>query len=93
MYRLLFARERKGNFLRQDNKRVGFDPEVSIEELQKFYEACWRRDSTSHRYGLGSTPNPGRMWNVFHPSQPMPGGFPLGFSSTLRRAQKRFSSN
>ena len=24
---------------------------------------------------------------VFHPSQPMPGGFPLGFSSTLRRAR------
>ena len=27
------------------------------------------------------------MWCVFHPSQPMPGGFPLGFSSTLRRAR------
>ena len=30
----------------------------------------------SHRYSLGSTPS--CMWDVFHPSQPMPGGFPLG---------------
>ena len=27
------------------------------------------------------------MWCVFHPSQPVSGGFPLGFSSTLRRAR------
>ena len=39
----------------------------------------WRRGSTftSHCYGLGSTPTMGHMWDVFHPSQPMPGGFPL----------------
>ena len=36
-------------------------------------------------YDLGSTL--GCMWDVFHPSQPMPGGFSLEFSSTLRRAQ------
>ena len=38
----------------------------------------------SHCYDPGSTL--GRMWDVFHPSQPMAGGFPWGFSSTLRRA-------
>ena len=38
----------------------------------------------SHHYGPCSTP--GCIWDVFHPSQPIPGGFPMGFSSTLRRA-------
>ena len=38
-----------------------------------------RRDAfASHRYGLGSTLTLGHMWDIFHPSQPMPGGFPLG---------------
>ena len=50
------------------------------------FEAWWHRGNmfTSHHYGLGSTV--GHMWDVFHPSQPMPSGFPFGFSSTLRRA-------
>ena len=41
-------------------------------------EAWWHRGNTfaSHHYGLGSTL--GCMWDVFHSSQPMPGGFPLG---------------
>ena len=32
----------------------------------------------SRCYGLGLILTVGYMWDVFHPSQPMPGGFPLG---------------
>ena len=42
---------------------------------------------TSHRYGPGFDSDSGPHVDGFHPSQPMPGGFPLGVSSTLRRAQ------
>ena len=37
---------------------------------------------------LDSTP--GRMWDVFHPSQPMPGGFPLGVFFHPQKGSKLF---
>ena len=49
-------------------------------------EAWWRSGNTfaSYRYSLSSSPHGccmvltlTHMWDVFHPSQPMPGGFPL----------------
>ena len=42
----------------------------------------------SHRYVLGSTL--GRMLDVFHPSQPMPGGFPLGVFFHPQKGSKLF---
>ena len=50
----------------------------------------WRRGNTfaSQRYGPGSTP--GCMWDVFHPSQPMPGGFPLGVFFHPQKGSKLF---
>ena len=56
---------------------------ISSHYIVTASEAWWRRDNTFafHSYGLGSIPTLGCMWDVFHPSQPMPSGFPL------RRAQ------
>ena len=53
-------------------------------------EAWWRRSSTfaSYRYGPGSTP--GCVWDVFHPSQPMPCGFPLGVFFHPQKGSKLF---
>ena len=72
-----------GNFLKGGT--TVFD---HAKEYLHVTQAWWRRGNmfTSHRYDLGSILTPGCMWDVFHPSQPMPGGFPLGFSSTFRRA-------
>ena len=55
-------------------------------------EAWWRRGNTlaSHHYDLGLTLSPGRMWDVFHPSQPIPGGFPLGVFFHPQKGSKLF---
>ena len=52
----------------------------------------WHRGNTftSHRYGLGLTLIPGHMWDVFHPSQLMPGGFPLGVFFHPQKGSKLF---
>ena len=46
-----------------------------------------------HHYNLGLIPTRGHMWDVFYPSQPMPGGFPLWIFSTLRRARNCYDWN
>ena len=53
-------------------------------------EALWRRGNTfaSNRYSLVSTL--GCMWDVFHPSQPMPGGFPLEVFFHPQKGSKLF---
>ena len=58
--------------------------------LRQVTEAWWRCGNTfaSHRYGPGSTP--GHMWDIFHPSQPMPGGFPLGVFFHPQKGSKLF---
>ena len=50
----------------------------------------WRRGNifASHRYGLSSTLD--HMWDVFHPSQPMPGDFPLMVSFHPQKGLKFF---
>ena len=55
-------------------------------------EAWWRRGNTfaSHRYSLDLTLTPGHMWDVFHPSQLMPGGFPLGVFFQPQTGSKLF---
>ena len=45
---------------------------------------------SSYHYGLGSTPTPSHMWDVFHPSQPMPGGFPLRVFFHPQKGSKLF---
>ena len=53
--------------------------------------ACWRRGNTfaaSHRYGPDLTL--GDMWDVFHPSQPKPDGFPLGVFFHPQKGSKLF---
>ena len=55
-------------------------------------EVWWCRGNmfASHHYGLAFTLTLGHMWDVFHPSQIMPGSVPLGFSSTLMKGLKLF---
>ena len=55
-------------------------------------EAWWRRGNmfASHCYGLGSTLIPGPRWDVFHPSQPMPGGFPHRVFFHAQKGSKLF---
>ena len=60
----------------------------------------WLHTFTSHRYGLSLSPSCccdwclgstlGNMWDVFHPSQPMPGSFPLGVFFHPQNCSKLF---
>ena len=70
----------------------GRKPKIRLDMLQSNQKQgglgwCHGNTFASHRYGPGSTLSPNHMWDVFHPSQPTPGGFLLGVSSTLRRAR------
>ena len=53
-------------------------------------EAWCSNTFASHLCGLGLTLTLGCMWDVFHPSQPMSGGFPLGVFFHTQKGSKLF---
>ena len=60
--------------------------------MRKCQEACWCRGNTfaSYHYSLGLTLTLNCMWDVFHPSQSMSGGFPLVVFFHPQRGSKLF---